>query len=177
MSLAAILKPPRRASGGQSGQPPAIIQSPSPNFNGRRQGTTLGVVMHSTNGGGATDKAEFSGTLGWFRNAVSMVSSHIVIAANGTIAECVDPDNRAWHCGELNDAYLGIELAKPAASSHITDEQLRSAAWWLKGMSARYGFPLNASTLPEHRQTSQGRSVGKVDIGGDYSFERLRGFL
>lgn len=133
--------------------------------------------MHSTNGRGATYDLEFEGTLRWFANPASEVSAHIVIAADGTIAEVVDPDHRAWHCGELNDQYLGIEIAKPAASSHVYDEQLRSAAWWLKRMAERYGFSLTPATLPEHRQTSQGKRIGKVDIGGDYSYARLAAYL
>lgn len=177
MSLASILKPPRPAASAPPTQPPAIIQALSPNFNGKRQGVTLGCVMHSTNGGGLTEDAEFRGTLNYFLRPASQVSSHIVIHANGTIAEVVDPDNRAWHCAEWNDAYLGIELAKPAASSHITDEQLRSAAWWLRRMSARYGFPLTERTLPQHKDSTPGRAIGKVDIGGDYSFARLAAFL
>jgi len=155
---------------------PRIIQSPSQNHGGGRM-RTVGCVMHSTRGNSSTVEGEFRATLNWFGNPGSQVSAHIVIAADGTIAEVVDPSNVAWHAGFHNDSYLGIELVQPRLGDMITDAQYRSAAWWLKRMSERFGFVLNEGNLPEHRQTAQGVQVGKTDIGQPYSVARLKAFL
>jgi N-acetyl-anhydromuramyl-L-alanine amidase AmpD len=133
--------------------------------------------MHSTRGGTRDDDTEFSATLNWFSNPAAQVSAHIVIHADGTIAECVDPALEAWHARAENGRQLGIEICQPRLGDAITDEQLRSAAWWLKRMSARFGFPLTASALPEHRETASGRTDGKSDIGAPYSYERLAQFF
>jgi hypothetical protein len=154
------------------GWAPIILSRPSPHFVAGRP-RTVGCVMHSTNGGTSTHQADFVAAINWFSNPSSQVSAHIVIGPDGTIAECVDPANTAWHVGFQNSEYLGIELAKPAVSSRILDPQLKSAAWWLIRQSKRFGFPLTAERLPEHRQTTQGKAAGKSDIGGDYSYERL----
>lgn len=155
---------------------PIVLSRPSPHFVAGRP-RTVGCVMHSTNGGTSTHSADFIAAINWFSNSSSQVSAHVVIGPDGTIAECVAPENTAWHAGEHNQEYLGIELAKPAASSRVLDPQLKSAAWWLIRQSKRFGFPLTADRLPEHRQTAQGKRVGKIDIGGDYSYARLERFI
>ena len=133
--------------------------------------------MHSTRGNASTPENEFRGTLNWFSNPNASVSAHIVIAHDGRIAECVDPALQAWHARAENARRLGIELCQSRPGDHITDAQLRSAAWWLKRMSERFGFPLTAEALPEHRHTPSGIQDGKSDVGADYSFERLARFF
>jgi N-acetylmuramoyl-L-alanine amidase len=58
------------------------------------------------------------GTIDWFMNPESHVSSHFVIDRNGDICQCVSLDSIAWHCGRslwkgisnLNPLSIGIEL-------------------------------------------------------------------
>lgn len=133
--------------------------------------------MHSTRGGTGDPEREFQATLNWFANPAAGVSAHIVIAADGRIAECVDPALEAWHARAENGRRLGIEICQARLGDPITDEQLRSAAWWLKRMSARFGFPLTEAALPEHRDTPSGRGDGKSDIGAPYTFARLAQFF
>jgi len=155
---------------------PLVIESPSPNHGGIRP-QTVGCVIHSTRGGAPSVVQEFKGTLEHFRNPGSQVSSHIVIAADGTIANVVDPELVAFHAGFHNSAFLGIELVQPRIGDEITDAQYRSCARWLTEMSGRFGFALVEGNLPEHRQTAQGAQVGKTDVSLPYSFNRLRMFL
>lgn len=108
--------------------------------------------------------AEFQSTLRWFASPASGVSAHIVIAADGTIAEVVDPDLIAWHCRELNQTMLGVEIVQPRPGDPISAEQYASLRWWLQRMRDRYGFPLDPSHLPEHWQTGPGQRDGKTDI-------------
>jgi hypothetical protein len=157
-------------------EPPTIIQRLSPNHSGRRL-QTVGCVIHSTRGDAPNVNQEFEGTLNHFGNPASEVSAHIVIAADGTIAEVVDPDLTAWHAGFHNDSFLGIELVQPRPGDEITDAQLRSCAWWLNRMSRRYGFGLTEANLPEHRNTAQGMSKRKSDVDAPYTYARLKSFI
>jgi len=162
MSLATILKPPRRVVAPAPAEPPLIRYAPSPNFNGVRL-ATRGAVLHATRGNAANPANEFLGTLNWFSRSEAQVSAHIVIANDGTVAECVDPVMRAWHAGQHNDTHLGVEICQSRLGDPISDAQVSSLAWWLKRMSVQFGFPLTRDRLPFHSETVQGASVGKSD--------------
>jgi N-acetyl-anhydromuramyl-L-alanine amidase AmpD len=157
---------------GEGLMPPRIISSPSPNHDGRRA-QTLGCVLHSTRGGAPTVEQEFQATLAWFADPRSQVSAHAVIAADGTLAQVVDPDLIAWHCRAKNASYLGVELVQPRLGDPITDAQYQTLAWWLMQMAKRYGFPLTAETLPEHWETPEGRADGKTDIQPPFDKQKL----
>jgi N-acetylmuramoyl-L-alanine amidase len=70
------------------------------------------IVIHSTEGQSA------AGAIEWLTLPKSKVSSHIVIARDGTITQLVPFDTIAWHAGEsywrgiryLNYYSIGIEL-------------------------------------------------------------------
>lgn len=70
------------------------------------------IVLHFTVGGA------MQGTVDWFCNPESKVSSHFIIDRNGDICQCVSLDSVAWHCGKsewkgnknLNPVSVGIEL-------------------------------------------------------------------
>jgi len=107
--------------------------------------------------------AEYQSTLHWFANEASQVSAHIVIAADGEIAEVVNDALVAWHDPASNATRLGVELVQPRLGDTITDAQVASLAWWLQQMHARYGFLLVPSNLPFHSETTSGRAQGKSD--------------
>jgi N-acetyl-anhydromuramyl-L-alanine amidase AmpD len=137
-------------------------QAPSPNHGGLRL-STRGCVLHSTRGGASSMAAEYQSTLNWFANPASGVSAHIVIAADGEIAQVVNDALVAWHDPASNPIRLGVELVQPRLGDWITDRQVQSLAWWLASMSQKYGFGLTPATLPFHSETSSGRSQGKSD--------------
>lgn len=154
-----------------------MTSQPSPNHGGLRP-QTLGCVIHSTRGAGASQQAEFDGTIAWFKSPASQVSAHVVIGYDGTVAECVDFKLIAWHAGNpANETMLGAELTQPHPGDHISDEQLRSLGWWLKGVALRFKFELIEANLPQHKDIKQGILSGKTDCGPDYSFTRLAPFL
>lgn len=155
---------------------PKQFNAPSSNHEGPRS-STLGVVLHSTRGQASTFEEEFQATLNWFNNTTSEVSAHAVIAADGTIANVVDPSLIAWHCREMNRTHLGVELVQPNKGDRISDAQYASLAWWLAGMSKRFGFPLTSATLPEHWETVPGRRDGKSDIEAPFDKARLLGLI
>lgn len=100
-----------------------------------------------------------------------------MIAADGTLAQVVDPDLIAWHCREMNGTHLGAELAQPRLGDPISEAQYATLAWWLQQMSQRYGFALNESTLPEHCETMPGKRDGKTDIQAPFDRARLLAML
>ena len=107
------------------------------------------------------------------------MSAHIVIAADGEIARCVDEALVAWHDPASNATMLGVELVQPRLDDPISHAQVASLAYWLWQMSQRYGFLLTPLTLPFHSQTASGRQAGKTDAYplGDPAGETFRGRL
>jgi len=83
----------------------------SPNFD-QRPGKVRALVIHTSEGRWPTD-AE------WLSSPSSGVSSHYIIAPDGTIYRLVEDDKRAWHAGvsvfgglsNWNDFSLGVELS------------------------------------------------------------------
>ena len=84
----------------------------SENFGERPPGIRIDcVVLHSTAGG-------LSGTLAWFANPDSGVSSHYVVAKNGNVYQMVEESVEAYHAGassyqgreDFNSFSIGIEI-------------------------------------------------------------------
>ncbi len=91
-----------------------FIDAPSPNFNERSAPITM-IVLHYT---GMRDAESAIARL---RDPEAKVSSHYVIAEDGTALRLVDDEKRAWHAGkshwrdvqDVNSASLGIEIVNP----------------------------------------------------------------
>ena len=70
------------------------------------------IVLH------ATGSSSMAGTIRWFKDPTSKVSSHYVIDKNGKVVQMVDLNNIAWHAGKsifkgqqnVNGFSVGIEL-------------------------------------------------------------------
>jgi hypothetical protein len=87
-------------------------QAASENFGKRPDDTDIDtVVLHATAGG-------LVGTLGWFGNPDSGVSSHYVVAKDGRVFQMVEEKKLAHHAGrseyqdreDFNDFSIGIEI-------------------------------------------------------------------
>jgi len=89
-----------------------VIDRPSPNFDMRTMPVSL-VVLHYT-------AAPIKESLAVLRDGRgrARVSSHYLVAENGTIFRLVDETDRAWHAGvsrwrditDVNSASIGIEI-------------------------------------------------------------------
>ncbi|WP_417319602.1 N-acetylmuramoyl-L-alanine amidase [Emcibacter sp.] len=95
---------------------PKIIQSPSPNFDERRDGAEPRLlIMHYT--GMASGKE----ALARLRDGEARVSAHYLIMEDGRIHSLVPEEMRAWHAGvsdwegetDINSLSIGIELVNP----------------------------------------------------------------
>lgn len=117
-----------------------ITPCPSPNFGARRHGQTVDlVVLHYT----AMASAEAA--LERLCDPVHEVSSHYLIARDGTIYKLVDEAERAWHAGagswggvgDVNSSSIGIELDNDGDSA-FSDALMASLRTLLKDVMARH---------------------------------------
>lgn len=91
-----------------------VIDAPSPNFDDRSLPITM-IVLHYT--GMETGEAAIER----LRDPAAKVSSHYLVAEDGTVLRMVDEDKRAWHAGrshwrgvkDINSASVGIEIVNP----------------------------------------------------------------
>ena len=96
----------------------------SPNFNERRDGTILDmIILHYTGMKSAL------AALSWLCNEGAQVSCHYLIDEEGEITQLVAEEKRAWHAGQscwkgvrdINSHSIGIEIVNPGHQYGYTD--------------------------------------------------------
>ncbi len=147
------------------------VPAPSPNRASRPPSgwPPQAVVIHDTGGKTA------AGTLAWFRDAASGVSSHVVLDRDGIAYRCVPDEDQAWHAGasvlhgraNVNGFSLGLELVDDDDRSRYPAPQLAGAAVLVAGWCRRYRIPLNLVVGHQHVCVPPGR---KVDPGEDFGW-------
>ena len=113
---------------------PSWISIPSPNFHpGRKPGIPIkGLIIHYTAAGSGKGSAEYFSKreVSWTENGVLktakvQAAAQLVIDRDGTVYQCTDLNDRAWHAGpatlwqgktlakgqNVNDWTIGIEIA------------------------------------------------------------------
>lgn len=145
----------------------------SPNRGGKRT-TTIGIVLHSTRSGLADEDAltkEYGRTISWFMSPRAEASAHRVIGyAPGQHAQLVADDYIAWHAGEMNGAWLGIEFCQPRAADPFSDYQISVGIAVCLEWCIRYGIETSLKTIVRHQDTVQGRRWGKTDPGDMFPY-------
>ncbi|OYY90669.1 MAG: N-acetylmuramoyl-L-alanine amidase [Sphingomonas sp. 28-66-16] len=132
-----------------------IIDAPSPNFDDRALPITM-IVLHYT---GMQDAESAIARL---RDPEAKVSSHYVVAEDGTVLRLVDEAKRAWHAGkshwreidDVNSASVGIEIVNPGHEfgyRPFPDEQIASVIQLVMQIKDRY-------------EITRGNIVGHSDI-------------
>lgn len=135
------------------------------------------VVIHATRSGTPMNPSEFAGTLNWFANRASGVSSHWVIARDGRTARCVPDTKIAQHAGQHNTAAWGIELEQGVENDGFTAEQMAALVVVCRGymedysVEPRHTLDMRQSGFVGHDETPQGRSVGKSDPGRLFNWD------
>jgi N-acetylmuramoyl-L-alanine amidase len=133
----------------------SIIDAPSPNFDERTLPVTM-LVLHYT---GMQDAESAIARL---RDPEAKVSSHYLVAEDGTILRLVDEEKRAWHAGrsywrgitDVNSASVGIEIVNPGHEfgyRPFPDEQISSLIPLVHDIKQRHGI-------------TRGNIVGHSDI-------------
>ncbi|MER7942046.1 amidase [Streptomyces sp. NBC_01696] len=123
------------------------VAANSANFATGRTATVDKVVIHVTQG-------SYAGTISWFQNATSKVSSHYVVrSSDGQITQMVRDKDTAYHAKSANASSLGIEhegfIDDP---SWFTDPMYRSSAALTAYLCDRYGIPKDRSHIIGHSE-------------------------
>jgi N-acetylmuramoyl-L-alanine amidase len=148
-----------------------VVEHSSPNFNARRPNF---VVIHHTSDDDAFD------SLRTLTNPLREVSSHFLIARDGSIMYLVDEMARAWHAGDsywggnrdLNSSSIGIELDNNGAEP-FAEPMMNALLELLADLKARYKIP--TANFLGHGDIAPGR---KTDPSRWFPWQRLaeRGF-
>ena len=101
-----------RARGAEATFPEGVQWNPSPHHGERRATEITAIIYHYTAGG------SLEGTVKWFQNPQSRVSSHYVVGKDGTVVQMVALERAAWHAGRsvlggvegVNDFSIGFEI-------------------------------------------------------------------
>ncbi len=132
-----------------------VIDAPSPNFDDRSLPISM-IVLHYT--GMETGEAAIER----LRDPAAKVSSHYLVAEDGTVLRLVDDDKRAWHAGlshwrgvkDINSASIGIEIVNPGHEwgyRPFPDEQVAAVIRLVHEIKDRYDI-------------TRGNVVGHSDI-------------
>jgi len=132
-----------------------FIEAPSPNFDERSAPITM-IVLHYT---GMKDAESAIARL---RDPAARVSSHYLVAEDGTALRLVADDKRAWHAGkshwrdvrDVNDASIGIEIVNPGHEfgyRPFPDEQIDAVVRLVADLKDRY-------------EVTRGNVVGHSDV-------------
>lgn len=149
-----------------------IIDAPSPNFDERTAPVSM-IVLHYT-GMQTADAA-----IARLRDPEAKVSSHYVVAEDGTVLRLVDEAKRAWHAGKshwrewdgVNDVSIGIEIVNPGHDwgyRPFPDEQVEAVIRLVDDIKARHG--ITRGNIVGHSDVAPAR---KRDPGELFPWHRL----
>lgn len=153
-----------------------IIEAPSPNFDERRLPVSM-IVLHYT---GMQDAESAIARL---RDPEAKVSSHYVVAEDGTILRLVDEDKRAWHAGrshwrgteDINSASVGIEIVNPGHEfgyRPFPDAQIASVIPLVAEIKARHS--VTRGNIVGHSDIAPARKQDPGELFPWHSLARLR---
>lgn len=152
-----------------------IIQSPSLNFGNRQGHKPEVIVIHATDG-------FFPGDLEWLRGAPgSQVSSHYLIAPEGTVYALVDDFKTAWHAGLVvnptaplkmeglgivnpNLYTLGIETSLKIPGT-IKAEQWAMLKELVRSLCEKHQIPIDRKHIWAHKEIRADKACpGSIDV-------------
>lgn len=143
-----------------------IVDRPSPNFDSRRPGVPVDIlILHYTGMATAAD------ALARLCDPAAKVSAHYTIDEDGTVYRHVAEDCRAWHAGvsywggerDINARSIGIELVNPGHDLGYRDfPEAQIAALIALGAAIRTRHPIPAHRVLGHSDVAPRR---KIDPG------------
>ena len=143
------------------------------NYTVGRTASISAVAIHDTEG-------SYSGTISWFQNCSSVLSSHYVIrSSDGQVTQMVLEANRAYHVGSENAYTIGIEhegyCSQPGwytnamyCSSANLVKDICNSGYGISPTSAYSGIACNCSSMG---------SLASVCASGNRSYIRTSGCL
>lgn len=162
------------------------VNRPIPNHRQRHQPVD-GIIIHSMGqlikGYGAA--ADFLDEIG--------LSAHYLIEIDGTVINCVEPTEQAYHAGAsefagqsgLNSTFIGIEVLVEGEHDYLSFlKAIKANAWWddqydsLAILSAllcrRFGIPLDRIVRHSTVSGPEVRDDPKQDPGEGFQWERYK---
>ena len=118
------------------------------------------IVVHVMEG-------DMAGTLEWFRDQRSQVSSHYGVSKKGAVVQYVDEEDRAWHAGRVHEPTAEIVLERGgvnpnqytigiehegSGSTDLTDEQRTASAMLIADIARRRHIPLTRKHVVGHHE-------------------------
>lgn len=124
-----------------------IINSPSPNFDDREEGSQINVLMLHYTGMKSGQEA-----LDRLRCKEAGVSSHYLVEEDGRIFQLVEDEKRAWHAGiscwrgrsAVNHVSIGIEIVNPGHEHgyrEFSDVQMQSVTNLSQNIIEKFDIP------------------------------------
>jgi N-acetyl-anhydromuramyl-L-alanine amidase AmpD len=123
---------------------PAVRFEPVPHFTRGRHGQKIDmVVIHTVEGSLASCLATFRGE--------REVSAHYVVGKDGSIVQCVNDEDEAWHAGSVNGRSIGIEHEGFAfRASTWNDANMRASARLTRWLCDKHGIPIDRAHIVGH---------------------------
>lgn len=166
---------------------PGAIWSPAHSSNYNAASRTAAdidyIVVHTTQG-------SYGGTISWFKNSSSNVSSHYVVrSSDGEVTQMVDDSDIAWHDACFNTPTVGIEHEGfvDAPETWYTESMYMASAQLTAYLSAAYDIPIDRQHIYGHgdapdcsdhsdpgpgwdwgRYLALARSEGRPELGAAY---------
>lgn len=149
-----------------------FIDAPSPNFDERTAPISM-IVLHYTG------MQDMDSALARLRDPAAKVSSHYLVAEDGTVLRLVDEAKRAWHAGRshwrswdgVNDVSVGIEIVNPGHDwgyRPFPDEQVDAVIRLVSEIKERYA--ITRGNVVGHSDVAPAR---KRDPGEYFPWNRL----
>lgn len=141
-------------------QKPPVNQTPAYSGNfapGTGNRATLDyVVIHKAEGSQAS-------AVGWFQSPASHVSAHYVIGHDGSIDQCVQDADVAWHAGNhtYNLRSIGIEHSGFSAQADTTDAQYTASAQLVAWLCTTYQVPIDRAHVVGHQEVPDPNHPGQ----------------
>ncbi len=151
-----------------------MIERPSPNYNERKPGKAIGMlILHYT---GMRDA---EAALKRLTDPEAQVSSHYLIDEAGVVYRLVDERRRAWHAGvsfwagerDINSVSIGIELVNPGHEfgyQPFPEAQMTALIGLGRDILARNRIP--PSRVLGHSDVAPAR---KIDPGELFAWQRM----
>lgn len=138
------------------------------------------IVIHVAQG-------YYLGTISWFKDPQSGVSSHYVVSKNGDVTQMVEEKDEAIHIGSnVNVLSVGIEhegfVADPA--TWFTDSMYQGSAALVKNIAQRWGIPLDRCHILGHDEIpdptnpcTYGGAEHHTDPGSGWDWNKYMGYI
>lgn len=138
---------------------------PSPNFTHPAEPRSIDlIVIHITDGA-----PNINGTINWFQNPATKVSSHYIVGQDGEVVQMVKDADIAWHARGANSHSLGIEHVANTKGLVPTDIQYCESAALVNWLANQYGIPMDRQHILGHIEAAP--TAHKTCPGSDWNWD------